>query len=140
MTTALDTNVLVALWNQNSLLNSSAKQILDFALSRGSLIISGPVFAELLAFPWRDERFVEYFLEQTGVSVDWTLRENVWRDAGRTFRIYAGRRRKQEGSSPRRILADFLIGAHALDRGASLATMDEEHYRTAFPKLDLITL
>ena len=43
-------------------------------------------------------------------------------------------------SPPRRILADFLIGAHALDRGASLATMDEEHYRTAFPKLDLITL
>jgi predicted nucleic acid-binding protein len=65
---------------------------------------------------------------------------NKLQDAGRAFRIYAGRRRKQERSPPRRILADFLIGAQARDRGASLATMDEEHYRTAFPKLDLITL
>jgi predicted nucleic acid-binding protein len=38
---------------------------------------------------------------------------------------------------PRRILADFLIGAHAQKRGYRLLTLDEGFYPTAFPRLVL---
>lgn len=42
--------------------------------------------------------------------------------------------------APRRILADFLIGAHALHSGYRLLTLDDRFYRTAFPRLSLLTI
>lgn len=51
MTTAIDTNVIVALWDRDPSLNFSAQSALDAALARGTLVISSPVFAELLASP-----------------------------------------------------------------------------------------
>ena len=48
MTTAIDSNVLVALWNKNDTLNPQARSALDTALARGSLVVAAPVFAELL--------------------------------------------------------------------------------------------
>jgi predicted nucleic acid-binding protein len=47
MTTAVDTSVIVALWDRDDVLNSAAQSALDAALERGSLTISAPVFAEL---------------------------------------------------------------------------------------------
>jgi predicted nucleic acid-binding protein len=64
--------------------------------------------------------------------------ESVWRTAAKSFQKYANRGRKQRTNQPRRILADFLIGAHALQKGHSLLTLDEGIYRAAFPKLHLV--
>ena len=41
---------------------------------------------------------------------------------------------------PRRILADFLIGAHALRNGFPLLTLDDRIYRAAFPGLIVVTI
>jgi predicted nucleic acid-binding protein len=41
---------------------------------------------------------------------------------------------------PRRILADFLIGAHALVKGYTLLTLDEGMYRAAYPRLGIVTV
>ena len=98
-------------------------------------MISAPVFAEPVACPGRDEAFLNTFLKNTGVIVDWDLDESVWRAAGRAFHSYATRRRKQGGSGPRLILADFLIGAHALERGCELLTLGARLYGAAFPRL-----
>lgn len=138
MTTAIDTNVLVALWDKDDSLNSAAQAALDAAFAQGKLIISGAVFAELLAFPRRSETFVNEFLKDTGITVDWTTDESVWRMAGRAFQNYARRRRRQKTSGPRRILADFVIGAHALQRGHRLLTLDHGIYRAAFPQLRIV--
>jgi predicted nucleic acid-binding protein len=140
MTTAIDTNILVALWNEDDTLNTLARSALDDALGRGSLVISAPVFAELLAAPARNEAFLDSFCRDTGISLDWELEETVWRAAGRAFQLYVGRRRKQRGSGPRRILADFLIGAHALQNGFRLLTLDERLYRATFPRLTIVTV
>ncbi len=70
--------------------------------------------------------------------IDWTTDESIWRVAGKAFERYANRRHKQKAGSPRRILADFLIGAHALEEGYSLLTLDEGIYRAAFPKLQIV--
>lgn len=140
MTTAIDSNIFVAFWDPDDALNSLAQSALNGAWSRGSLAVAAPVYAELLAFPGRSEAFLDSFLRETGVSVDWELDEAVWRTAGRAFQSYAARRRRHRESGPRRILADFLIGAHALRNGYRLLTLDSGLYKTAFPRLNVVEL
>jgi predicted nucleic acid-binding protein len=135
MTTAIDTNVIIALWDKDSLVSSPSRRALETAFSRGGLVIAAPVFAELLAAPGRTETFLKRFLQETTIIVDWELGEEVWRIAARAFQAYAQRRRKQGDSGARRILADFVIGAHAQVHGFRFLTLDERVYRAAFPQL-----
>ena len=140
MSTAIDSNVFVAFWDPDDALNSLARSALNAAWSRGGLVVAAPVYAELLAFPRRTEAFLDSFFSETHITVDWEIDEIVWRTAGRVFQNYAARRRKQRDSGPRRILADFLIGAHALRRGYRLLTLDSGLYKAAFPRLTVITI
>lgn len=137
MTTAIDTNVIVALWDASAKLNEAARSALDAALASGSLVISAPVYAELMAAPGRSAAFLDVFLRDTRLQIDWHLSEAVWRAAGQAFQKYAVRRRRQKSTEPRRILADFLIGAHAAVLGYKLLTLDDRLYRAAFPGLRL---
>lgn len=93
-----------------------------------------------MAFPKRSEGFLTDFLSDTKIAVDWATDEIIWRTAGRAYRTYADRRRKQRSDGPRRILADFLIGAHAFENGYSLLTLDDGIYRAAFPTLKILRL
>ena len=140
MTTSIDTNVAIALWDKDPGFSLAAQTTLEAAFRRGSLIIAAPVFCELIAAPGRTESFVDTFLLETGIAIDWDLDEPIWRSAGRAFQSYAVRRRKQRDAGARRILADFLIGAHALYHGYRLLTLDERLYRTAFPALTIETI
>jgi predicted nucleic acid-binding protein len=139
MATIIDSNVIAALWNLDDALNSVARSALDTALARGSLIIPAPVYAELMAFAGRTESFLDTFLRETGIGVAWHLDERVWRAAGQAFQSYAGRRRRQRDPGPRRFLADFLIGAYAAKHNYPLLTLDEGIYRTAFPRLRILS-
>lgn len=94
----------------------------------------------MLAAPGRDEPFLDEFFRQTGIRVDWDLNESIWRAASRASQAYAARRRKRRDPGPRRILADFLIGAHALRRAHRLLTLDTRLYRPAFPGLRIVTV
>jgi predicted nucleic acid-binding protein len=140
MTTAVDTNVIIALWDRNLAVSNAAQNALDAALGRGPLVLSAPVYAELMAAPGRSEAFLNKFCDETGIAVEFDLDEPTWRMAGRAFQAYAGRRRKQRDPGPRRILADFLIGAHASRHGYSLLTLDDHLYRVAFSTLKVITV
>jgi predicted nucleic acid-binding protein len=140
MTTAVDTNVVVALWDKDPTLSLAAQTALEAAFNRGSLVVAAPVFAELIAAPGRTETFVSSFLEETGIAVESDLGEAVWRSAGRAFQYYAERRRKQRDSGSRRILADCLIWAHAQTRSYHLLTLDERLYKAAFPTLTIETI
>jgi predicted nucleic acid-binding protein len=138
MITAIDTNVIIALWDRDPVLNAAAESGLDRSLAEGSLLIAAPVFAELMAAPGRTETFLNAFLQETGVRVDWDLGEAVWRSAGKAFQTCAARRRRQHEPGPRRIVADFLIGAHAEHNRCRLLTLDARIYRAAFPNLTFI--
>ena len=140
MTTALDTNVVVAFWGPDPSLSLAAQTALESAFSRGNLTVAAPVFAELIAAPGRTENFVGAFFADTGIVIDWELDEEIWRLAGRAFRGYAERRRKHRDPGARRILADFLIGAHATAHDYRLLTLDVHIYRTAFPTLKIETI
>lgn len=135
MTTLIDTNVLIALWDSDPTLNTLARTGLDEAFQRGRLLITAPVYAELMASPHRSEAFLDNFLQDTGIGVEWNLEERIWRAAGTAFQRYAARGRKQRGAGPRRILADFLIGAYARETRCRLLTLDDQFYRVNFPDL-----
>jgi predicted nucleic acid-binding protein len=138
MTTVVDTNIIAALWDSDDVLNAAARSSLDAAFARGSLIVPAPVYAELMAFAGRTESFLDAFLDETGITVEWEMEERVWRAAGQAFQRYAGRRRRQREPGPRRILADFLIGAFAATRNSPLLTFDAGVYRTTFPALRIL--
>lgn len=140
MTTAIDTNVIVALWESAPEISGRAQASLDRSLERGVLVVAAPVFAELMAAPGRNERFVDSFFRHTGIGIDWVLDEKVWRIAGAAFQRYATRRRSHGDPGPRRILTDFLIGAHAFRYGHALLTTDSRLYRAAFPELVLLSV
>jgi len=135
MITALDSNILVALWEADHTLSSAAKSALKSARAAGNLVVAAPVYAELLAGAGRTEEFLDSFFAETGIAIDWDLNESIWRSAGRAYQAYAAGRRKQRRSEPRRIQADFLIGAHALENGYRFLTLDERLYAAAFPRL-----
>jgi hypothetical protein len=139
MTTVVDSNVIAALWDRDDALNAVAQAALDAAMARGRMIVPAPVYAELMAFAGRTETFLDSFFRETSITVDWNLEERVWRLAGVAFQAYASRRRKQREAGPRRILADFMIGAYAARHNHALLTLDEGLYRAAFPTLRIVT-
>jgi len=136
--TAIDTNVLSALWSGESLA-SLVSETLDRAAGSGGLVVCGAVYAELLAHPKAKLDFVDDFLSTTGISIDFDLGETVWRAASARFAKYASRRRGSRGGSAKRLLADFIVGAHALTRSDRLFTLDPSRYSRDFPELEQIT-
>ncbi len=110
MRTAIDTNVLCALWSKEPSASDIARK-LGSAKAEGGLVVSGPVYAELLAYPKATESFVNDFLADTGIAVDFAFQQPVWVEAGRRFAHYSKRRRRSAHRGPKRLLADFIIGS-----------------------------
>ena len=137
MRTAIDTNVFSAIWSKEPSVPVLLAK-LSLAKSEGALLICPAVFAELHAYPGASASFINGMLEATAVTVDFQLDETVWAEAGRRYMSYSVRRRAIPGDSPRRILTDFLIGAHALVRAERLLTLDAGIYQRNFPELKLM--
>jgi predicted nucleic acid-binding protein len=97
------------------------------------------VYAELLAGPGASADHLRPFLASTGIGLDPQLDLSVWEAAGRAYGAYAQRRRDSGGGVPRRLLADFVVGAHADQTCAALVTLDPHHYRLGFPGLAVLT-
>jgi predicted nucleic acid-binding protein len=107
--TSLDTNVILSALDPKDAQHENAVSLLE-ELSGKALFISPPVYAELRAGPgWS---LVEAFLDQFSIRLQDGMPLPVWELAGERFGLYAQKRRKAR--LPRRILADFLIGSHAL--------------------------
>jgi predicted nucleic acid-binding protein len=140
---ALDTNVITGLWLENDPFSFKAQEALERAHQTHTLMISAVVYAELLATlglltPSKSRVWLDSFLEDVGIEVDWTISETMWLEAGQAFATYAKRRRKGRKEQPRRILADFLIAAHAKEIGSLLSA--DTWYKTIFPNLELLVV
>lgn len=138
MRTAIDTNVISALWTGESSAEKIAA-LLARSSRAGSLTMAAPVYAELLAYPGATPEYLNHFLDTTRAAVDFRLDETIWREAGLRFAKHATRRRSSRTGTPRRLLADFIIGAHALLRADCLLTLDVALYARDFPELKIVT-
>ncbi len=136
MRTSIDTNILSALWSNEPGASGIAIRLGE-AKEAGAILVSGVVYAELLAYPKATEAFLNDFFEQTGIVKDLRLQDGVWVEAGRRFAKYSNRRRRAKGGDPKRLLADFLVGAHALLQADRLMTLDPGRYKQDFPELRL---
>ena len=137
MITAIDTNIFSSIWSWEPSADKAAAQLGE-ARADGALVISPFVFAELFAYPGATSDYIRRFLEDTGIHIDVNLEERVWSETGLRFARYAARRRNSTGKGPRRLLADFLIGAHALVHSDRLLTLDPSLYRQDFPEVRLL--
>jgi predicted nucleic acid-binding protein len=137
MRSAIDTNVISALWSREPLAKEMA-EVLQRARQAGGLVICAAVYAELHAYPKATRDFIETFLETTGITVDYSVSNSVWQKVAEVYGDYAERRRGSGGGQPKRLLVDFLVGAHALLEADQLLTLDPARYQTSFPKLKLV--
>jgi predicted nucleic acid-binding protein len=137
MRTAIDTNVLSALWSREPTAAHIATRLAN-AKAGGALLVSAPVYAELLAHPTFPESAINGFLSETGIDIDFDLSSETWLDAGRRYSRYAARRRRTSAQHSKRLLADFIIGAHALLQADRFMTLDPDRYKRDFPELQLL--
>jgi predicted nucleic acid-binding protein len=152
--TAVDTNVLLDLVDEDPQYADESEGALAAAALVGAVVISEPVYAELAGrFP--EPMGLDRFLDETGVRLLPASRETLML-VGATWCDYSRRRPRtvacpscgatQEivcgscgtGVLPRQhIVADFMIGAHATMQADRLLTRDRGYYGTYFPQLIL---
>lgn len=129
--TSVDTNVILAALAQREQHHAAAVQLLRDAGADGPLFISPVVYAELMAS--KQPAVMQDFLDMAQISIVWTMPMEVWELAGRSFGDYA--RQRRSGNLPRRLIADFLIAAHAAHHGLRVLTFDRTVYDALFPEL-----
>lgn len=134
---ALDSNVLNALLHQEPNAAQVAA-ILGQLQQTHALVICPVVYAELLAGPGASVLVLQGLLTGSGVALDLNLSVDIWERAGQAYGSYARRRQGSGSGLPRRLLADFVVGAHAEKTCTALVTLDPQHYRLGFPDLNII--
>lgn len=131
MTTAVDSSVLFDLLGPDPLREEQAQQALDEADADGSLIIGEVVYAELMP-SFRGPA------ELNEVLADWRIRfvpssRESAAAAGEAWGNY-----RKRGGPRERLIADFLVGAHALVHADRLLTRDKRFYQGCFRHLSIM--
>lgn len=103
-------------------------------------MVCGPAYVELAAHPKSTVGFLDEFMADTKIVVDFDFDEPLWRKASDGFASYATRRRSSGGEISKRLLADFVIAAHALLRADQFMTLDARRYAEDFPTLRMVSL
>jgi len=152
---AVDTNVLLDVLVPDAVHGEGSEGRLVAALSVGSLVISEAACAELSAH-FDEAEDVDRFIGDTGIHLVPSSLEALHR-AGAAWRAYARRRPPslvcpQCGTAQavrcaqcdasvqvrQHVVADFMIGAHALVHADRLITRDRGYYSRYFPDLELV--
>jgi predicted nucleic acid-binding protein len=130
MITAVDTNILLDILVPNETYFEVSAGALHDAAGVGSLVVCDIVYAEL-CIHFETSLECDAFLESIEMRVQNLSREAHFL-ASRAWRAY-----RQQGGKRTRILADFLIGAHAEKQASRLISRDRGFYRKLFPSLNL---
>ena len=131
MITAIDTNILLDILGPNEEFFEASAQALEDAASSGSLVVCDLVYAELCVH-FETQRDCDRFLEDNEIRVEPLVRESHFL-ASRAWRTY-----RRRGGPRTRMLADFLIGAHAQTQATCLLSRDRGFYKTTFRALSLV--
>ena len=128
---AVDSSVLVDVLTGDARYGDASAEALALALSQGEVVLCDAVAAEVQTLLETRETVMDS-LKEFGLRFDPVLEAAAVR-AGHMQRRYRDR-----GGARQRVVADFLIGAHALLQCQALITRDDGFFRDYFKGLRLI--
>lgn len=130
MATAADTNILVDVFIPDNEHRPRSVELLRVARQRGPLLICDVVYAELV--PNLESRdALDEALRTVGATVS-PIDTDIAYTAGLRWGQY-----RRAGGPRTRILADFIIGAHAIATAETFLSRDHGFYTTYFPELQI---
>lgn len=130
MITAVDTSVLLDVFLPDEHHGQRSAHGLRIAYDRGALLVCDVVYAELVP-AFNDRAALDRVLREIGATPS-PIDTAIAHEAGVRWRRY-----RQAGGPRKRIITDFLIGAHALAVADAFLTRDRGFYATCFPELTL---
>ena len=131
MITAIDTNILIDVFADDKTFAEKSLKVLREVEQAGQLIVCEVILAETARYFASLEMLRETF-DSIGIVRE-PVGESACYLAGQRFQEY-----RRKGGKRDRVLADFLVGAHALVRCSQLVTRDRGFYRTYFSDLTIV--